>query len=407
MSVTIRRIGAAVLAVVFNVALVALASSGGAPASADPSTCDVPTIPGATDCTSTTTTTAPPATTSTTTTTTVPDTTSSTDTTTTVADSSGAADSTTTTPSDGSGPSPSATTTTTTTGGGSAASGSSSGSSSSGSSSGGASGGGSGRGDSVAAQLATIVPIPPGIDPITINGPLVPLPTDVVSSTGVRSTQPVIDALATHQLAPSLLARVLAPFPISGQASYSDAYPSPQAVPLPPGHDGIYVQAAAETPVIASDEGTVHLIADPALGNLIVLTSTDGTEYRYLHLERFASGLVDGQRVLEADLIGAVGPGADTGGPHLHYEIHPHGGAQALQTAKAVGAKASVAAASAGPKGSPSGSTSRLALRPAGSGASLTRSVGDVVAGLFVVGGMSWWFLTRRRRARAEEQGGP
>jgi len=249
---------------------------------------------------------------------------------------------------------------------------------------------------------------------------LVPLPTDVVSSTGVRSTQPVIDALATHQLAPSLLARVLAPFPISGQASYSDAYPSPQAVPLPPGHDGIDVQAAAETPVIASDAGTVHLIADPALGNLIVLTSTDGTEYRYLHLERFASGLVDGQRVLEADLIGAVGAGADTGGPRLHYEIHPHGGdpvnpvpyldkwiAQALQTAKAVGAKASVAAASAGPKGSPSGSTSRLALRPAGSGASLTRSVGDVVAGLFVVGGMSWWFLTRRRRARAEEQGGP
>src|SRR5439155_5619927 len=87
-SVTIRRIGAAVLAVVFNVALVALASSGGSPASADPSTCDVPTIPGATDCTSTTTTTAPPATTSTTTTTTVPDTTSSIDTTTTVADSS-------------------------------------------------------------------------------------------------------------------------------------------------------------------------------------------------------------------------------------------------------------------------------------------------------------------------------
>src|SRR5205823_9422640 len=140
-------------------------------------------------------------------------------------------------------------------GGGSAASGSSSGSSSSGSSSGGASGGGSGRGDSVAAQLATIVPIPPGIDPITINGPLVPLPTDVVSSTGVRSTQPVIDALATHQLASSLLARVLAPLPISGQASYSDAYPSPQSVSLPPGHAGLDVEPSADAPVIVADAG--------------------------------------------------------------------------------------------------------------------------------------------------------
>lgn len=53
------------------------------------------------------------------------------------------------------------------------------------------------------------------------------------------------------------------------------------------------------------------------------------TYYSYMHLSRFAEGLSAGSWVAKGQLIGFVG---DTGNPgagnyHLHFEIHPGGGA--------------------------------------------------------------------------------
>jgi peptidoglycan LD-endopeptidase LytH len=66
-------------------------------------------------------------------------------------------------------------------------------------------------------------------------------------------------------------------------------------------------------------------------GNLWELTSADGsgTYYIYAHLSTFAPGLQVGSSVFRGQVIGYVG---DTGNPgpgnyHLHFEIHPGGGA--------------------------------------------------------------------------------
>ena len=65
-------------------------------------------------------------------------------------------------------------------------------------------------------------------------------------------------------------------------------------------------------------------------GNLWQLTATTGgTYYVYAHLSGFAPGLTKGSKVVKGQLLGYVG---DTGNPgagnyHLHFEIHPNGGA--------------------------------------------------------------------------------
>lgn len=67
----------------------------------------------------------------------------------------------------------------------------------------------------------------------------------------------------------------------------------------------------------------------PLSGNMWKLTRPDGTYYIYAHLSAFAPGLEKGQNVYRGQVIGYVG---DTGNPgpgnyHLHFELHPGGGA--------------------------------------------------------------------------------
>lgn len=64
-------------------------------------------------------------------------------------------------------------------------------------------------------------------------------------------------------------------------------------------------------------------------GNLWKLTADNGTYYIYAHLDAFAPGLERDSRVVAGQVLGWTG---DTGNPgpgnyHLHFEIHPGGGA--------------------------------------------------------------------------------
>lgn len=100
-------------------------------------------------------------------------------------------------------------------------------------------------------------------------------------------------------------------------------------------HEGIDILATLGQEVYAMSDGilTMQTIAGTTnatlSGNLWRLTATDGTYTVYGHLSGFAPGLSKGSRVYEGQLIGYVG---DTGNPgagnyHLHYEVHPGGGA--------------------------------------------------------------------------------
>lgn len=100
-------------------------------------------------------------------------------------------------------------------------------------------------------------------------------------------------------------------------------------------HEGVDIMATLGQEIYAVANGTLtKQVFDGAAnatlsGNAWTLKLPDGTYYFYAHLSSFADGLAAGSVVKTGQLIGYVG---DTGDPgpgnyHLHFEVHPQGGA--------------------------------------------------------------------------------
>ena len=53
----------------------------------------------------------------------------------------------------------------------------------------------------------------------------------------------------------------------------------------------------------------------------------DGTYFFYAHMKGLADGIELGVPVKAGQVIGAVGSTGSSGTPHLHFEVHPQGGA--------------------------------------------------------------------------------
>jgi murein DD-endopeptidase MepM/ murein hydrolase activator NlpD len=90
-------------------------------------------------------------------------------------------------------------------------------------------------------------------------------------------------------------------------------------------HQGTDLFASRGTPVRAAGPGTVTQVIGSIGGKQITFLADNGTTYVYSHLDRFArTGHVEAGVV-----IGYVGStGSAAGGPaHLHFEVHPGGGA--------------------------------------------------------------------------------
>jgi murein DD-endopeptidase MepM/ murein hydrolase activator NlpD len=156
-------------------------------------------------------------------------------------------------------------------------------------------------------------------------------PHALVTPHGPRSTLDVLDRLRSIGAQPHLVARVLAPFPIAGPAHYTDDWGLPRHGPPPHAHEGCDIFAERGTPVIATMDGVVGRMTttSPLGGTSLRLTTPSGTYFYYAHLDRFAPLLVAGSQVRAGDVVGFVGNtgNAATTVPHLHFEIHPRGGA--------------------------------------------------------------------------------
>jgi murein DD-endopeptidase MepM/ murein hydrolase activator NlpD len=92
-------------------------------------------------------------------------------------------------------------------------------------------------------------------------------------------------------------------------------------------HDAIDIMAPHGTPVIAAAPGTVEKLFFSQGGGGITayIRSEDGRWiYYYAHLQDYAPGLKEGQRIGRGDPIGRVGStgNANPEGPHLHFAIH-------------------------------------------------------------------------------------
>lgn len=85
------------------------------------------------------------------------------------------------------------------------------------------------------------------------------------------------------------------------------------------------IRAPRGTPVLAAANATVTKLVNGTRGGLsIYLTDEDTrTRYYYAHLERFAEGLREGQRVQRGSVIGYVGDTGNyaPGDPHLHFSV--------------------------------------------------------------------------------------
>ena len=117
-------------------------------------------------------------------------------------------------------------------------------------------------------------------------------------------------------------------FPVAGEAAYSDDFLFPRFNPSFHLHEGNDIFAARGTPVRAPEDGTVRFTEGGAAGKSAYVTTADGTYYFMCHLDSFAR-IPSGSRVKQGDVVGTVGDtGNAVGGtPHLHFEIHPRGGA--------------------------------------------------------------------------------
>src|SRR6266536_2619765 len=133
-------------------------------------------------------------------------------------------------------------------------------------------------------------------------------------------------------------------FPVVGGATYTDDFGAPRAGGPHQGNDLI---AERHTPVVAVEAGSVKTWTTSAsAGCMLYLHGDSGTTYLYIHLNNdltarndnkgkcvsgtaYAPGLKNGTRVKAGQLVGYVGDSGDADGahPHLHFEVHPGGGA--------------------------------------------------------------------------------
>lgn len=145
-------------------------------------------------------------------------------------------------------------------------------------------------------------------------------------------------------------------FPVAGATFYVDDFGQPR-----PGgpHQGNDLLAVKKTPVVAVEPGKIEFWTTSAnAGCMLYLYGDSGTTYLYIHLNNdltmkndnrgkcvagvsYARGLKDGAKVQAGQQIGFVGDSGDANGiaPHLHFEVHPNGGAAVspfpyLQTAQ-------------------------------------------------------------------------
>ena len=145
-------------------------------------------------------------------------------------------------------------------------------------------------------------------------------------------------------------------FPVAGPTTYVDDFGQARAGGA---HQGNDLMAAKKTPAVAVEAGRVKFWTTSAsAGCMLYLYGASGTTYLYIHLNNdltmrndnrgkcvpgvsYARGLKDGAKVQAGQMIGYVGDSGDANGiaSHLHFEVHPGGGAAVspypyLQTAQ-------------------------------------------------------------------------
>jgi len=191
-------------------------------------------------------------------------------------------------------------------------------------------------------------PPPPTSPPATAEPPVTPTPTVPPPSIGAGAAQAYVDTLAKSgasntgdllgvlQVLETLgfprdeVVRMgFGRFPVGGLASFRDDFGDPRFTPEPHPHMGNDIFAAFDVPVRAPVDGTLRFADESTGGKSAYVTTADGTFYYMTHLSSFAPDVQSGAQVTHGQVVGAVGDSGNARGsaPHVHFEIHPQGGA--------------------------------------------------------------------------------
>jgi peptidoglycan hydrolase-like protein with peptidoglycan-binding domain len=118
-------------------------------------------------------------------------------------------------------------------------------------------------------------------------------------------------------------------FPVQGLCWYADTWMAPRGGGRL--HEGVDIIAAAGKLIYAVVDGTItrQYFDQPGSlsGNGIRLTAPNGTYFFYAHFSRFAPGIGIGTKVKAGQVVGYNGETGNASTPHLHFEVHPGGGA--------------------------------------------------------------------------------
>ncbi len=146
-------------------------------------------------------------------------------------------------------------------------------------------------------------------------------------------TQATADALGLSSSesnpAPSSGGIQLDRFPIQGRCYFGNTWHAPRSNGRV--HEGVDIIASEGNLLYAVVDGTISKqywdYPGALSGNGVRVAQDDGTYFTYLHMLDFAPGIEVGTKVKAGDVIGFVGNTGSSATPHLHFEIHPGGGA--------------------------------------------------------------------------------
>ena len=94
-------------------------------------------------------------------------------------------------------------------------------------------------------------------------------------------------------------------------------------------HHGVDYAAATGTPVYTIGDGVVIQKSYQAAGggNFLKIKHNSVYTTSYMHLSKFASGIVPGAHVRQGEVIGYVGSTGLASGPHLDFRVYMGGSA--------------------------------------------------------------------------------
>jgi murein DD-endopeptidase MepM/ murein hydrolase activator NlpD len=113
--------------------------------------------------------------------------------------------------------------------------------------------------------------------------------------------------------APSTAA--LAACPVGGPAVYTDSWGDPRSGGRR--HEGVDMEAARGTPVVAVRSGAAEFKRSGLGGNAVWLVTPAGERFYYAHLDSWEG---DSREVVAGEIIGYVGQTGNAAGDHLHFE---------------------------------------------------------------------------------------